>query len=81
MSMGAEILREGVNLTVDILAGIATLGLTQEGEIVLDSFAGSDKPAVAARQSGRSYIGIEISDEYARIAQDRLSWEARKVPK
>ena len=39
---------------------------------VMDIFSGSGTTAVAAKQLGRNFIGIEISPEYCKIAQDRL---------
>ncbi len=40
--------------------------------IVLDPFLGSGTTAVAAKQLGRHYIGIEINPDYCKIAEDRL---------
>lgn len=51
---------------------------SKKWDIVLDLFAGSGTTAVAARQLGRRYIGIEIDQTYAGIAQNRLkqaSWK------
>lgn len=45
---------------------------TQEGEIVLDTFVGSGTSAFAARQLGRKFIGIDVSEQYCRIAEKRL---------
>lgn len=45
---------------------------TQSGMTVLDPFLGVGSTLVAAKQLGRSGIGIEINPEYARIAQQRL---------
>jgi len=40
--------------------------------IVLDPMCGAGSTLVMAKQLGRKYIGIEISDEYADIARERL---------
>lgn len=48
---------------------------TDEGQIVLDPFVGSGTTCVAAKQLNRNYIGIDISEEYCRIAEERLNDE------
>lgn len=49
---------------------------TFEGDIVLDPFMGSGTSAVAAKKTGRHFIGYEISEEYVNIALHRVkSWE------
>ncbi len=45
---------------------------TLEGETVLDMFMGSGSTCVAAMQTGRKYIGIEVQKEWFDIAQSRL---------
>jgi DNA modification methylase len=45
---------------------------SQQDSIVLDPFAGSGTTLVAAKQLGRKYVGIEISPDYCKIAEDRL---------
>ena len=40
--------------------------------IVLDPFMGSGTTAVAARNLGRDFVGIEISPEYCRMSAERL---------
>ena len=46
--------------------------VTQEGATVLDPFAGSGTTCLAAKNLSRHYIGIEIDDKYAKIAEKRL---------
>lgn len=41
-------------------------------EIVLDPFMGSGTTAIAARNLGRNYIGIDISPEYCDVAKNRI---------
>lgn len=41
-------------------------------EIVLDPFLGSGQTAIAAEVCGRSWIGIEISKDYCKLAKERL---------
>ncbi len=40
--------------------------------VVLDPFAGSGTVGVVARRLGRRFIGIELSDEYAKMARKRI---------
>lgn len=46
---------------------------TQPNDIVLDCFLGSGTTCVAAKETGRRYIGFEIDPTYYQIAQDRLN--------
>ncbi|MBG0818270.1 site-specific DNA-methyltransferase [Planomonospora sp. ID82291] len=43
------------------------------GGLILDPFTGSGSTGVAAQMQGRRFIGIEITDHYAKVAADRLS--------
>jgi len=46
--------------------------------IVLDPFNGSGTTTLAAKSLGRNYIGIDVSDEYNKIAELRLETEIIK---
>ena len=48
---------------------------SQQNNIVCDAFLGSGTTAVAAKQLGRQYIGIEIEKKYCDIAVQRLAQE------
>lgn len=45
---------------------------SNKDDIILDPFIGSGTTAVAAKQLGRKYTGIEISPKYCEIAEQRL---------
>jgi len=45
---------------------------TNKNDIVLDCFSGSGTTAVACQNLKRNFIGIEISEEYVKIAEQRL---------
>ena len=45
---------------------------TFKGDVVLDPFCGSGTTCVAAKKSGRHYVGYDISPEYVALAQQRL---------
>ena len=46
---------------------------TNEGDLMLDNTCGSGSFLVAAKQLHRNFIGIEISPEYCKIANQRLA--------
>ena len=47
--------------------------VTEEGQLVLDPFAGSGSTLVAARDLNRNYLGFEIDPEHVRSARQRLA--------
>jgi site-specific DNA-methyltransferase (adenine-specific) len=46
--------------------------IVEPDAVVLDPFAGSGTTGVAAILEGRRFVGIEITDEYAAVAEHRL---------
>lgn len=46
---------------------------TKKNDIILDPFLGSGTTAVAAKQLGRDWIGIELSEKMIKIAKERIS--------
>ncbi len=63
----------------DRLAEDLVLCFSNPGDLVVDPMAGSGTTCVAAANLGRRHIGIEISEEYARIAKVRLANEVRDL--
>lgn len=45
---------------------------TNEGETILDNTMGSGSTGVACKNTNRNFIGIEISEEYFKIAEKRI---------
>lgn len=46
--------------------------LTYKNDIVLDPFTGSGTSLVAAEVSGRQWLGIELSENYVKVAKERV---------
>jgi DNA modification methylase len=59
---------------IEKLINVATV----EGEVVLDSFAGVATTCVAAKNTKRAYIGIEMEEKYWRLGQGRLNDETNE---
>jgi site-specific DNA-methyltransferase (adenine-specific) len=59
----------------DKLAGDLILCFSEPNDLVLDPMCGSGTTCVAAKQNGRQFIGIEISEEYCKIAHKRIEGE------
>ena len=54
------------------LAKRVIVSASNENDIVLDPFSGSATTGIACIQNDRNYIGIELSEEYMNIAQERI---------
>lgn len=50
-------------------------GFTNCGDTVLDMFMGSGTTGVACKHLNRNFIGIELDEEYFRIAENRINGE------
>jgi site-specific DNA-methyltransferase (adenine-specific) len=46
---------------------------SKEGDIIFDPYLGSGTTAIACVMDNRNYIGCEISSDYVKIAEDRIS--------
>ena len=46
--------------------------VTNEGDIILDTFVGSGTTLIACKELKRKYIGIEINKKYCEIAKNRI---------
>ena len=45
---------------------------TDKEDLILDCFIGSGTVAVASIETNRNFIGIELSEEYCKIAEERI---------
>src|SRR5699024_10787964 len=61
---------------IDLMAWLVRL-VTPEGGTVLDPFAGSGSTLVAAKREGYGFIGVELTEEYIPIIENRVGIEAR----
>jgi len=59
--------------SLKLLEYLCLLTKTPIGGIVLDPFAGSGTTLMAAKKTGRDFIGIELNPEYIKIAKARLN--------
>ena len=51
---------------------------SNEGDLVLDSFAGSGSTLIAAIEEKRDWIGIELSEKYFNICKERVDAASRQ---
>ena len=50
------------------------LSWSNEGDVVMDIFAGSGTTLKMAKINNRNYLGFEISEEYTKIAEERVNF-------
>jgi len=48
-------------------------------QVILDPFMGSGTTAVAAKNLGRNYVGVELSESYLSMAEDRIAGREWKL--
>ena len=70
--MGGEELIHPNQKPVELIKGLVET-LTPLGGCVLDPFLGSGTTAVACKETGRHYIGIELEEKYCEIARRRVA--------
>ena len=51
---------------------------SKQGDVVLDCFMGSGTTGVACIKTGRNFIGIEIDENYYKIAEERIKEQEYK---
>jgi DNA modification methylase len=59
---------------------LCTLTATPTGGMVLDPFMGSGTTGIAAIQTGRRFIGVEIDPDYLKIAERRIESARVQLP-
>jgi site-specific DNA-methyltransferase (adenine-specific) len=55
------------------LANDHIISWSNPGGLILDPFMGSGTTAKMAKLNNRNYIGFELSEEYCKIAEERLT--------
>ncbi len=65
-------------LPIHLLERIVLMS-SDPGDVILDPFVGTGTTAVAAKRLGRRYIGIDVDEEYARIARENVASEEPSV--
>ena len=51
---------------------------TSKGSLVLDNCMGSGSTGVACKRLGRDFIGMELNEDYFKLAKERI--EGTRVP-
>jgi len=64
----------------EALARDHIISWSNENDIILDSLCGSGTTLKMAERLNRRWVGIEISEEYCKIAKERILKESSKLP-
>jgi site-specific DNA-methyltransferase (adenine-specific) len=48
--------------------------LSKDGDLVLDPFCGSGQACMVAKSLNRNYLGIDLNEEYCKMAINRLKF-------
>lgn len=64
---------------VELMSYLIRLVKQPGDNLVLDPFLGSGTTGVAAIRESVGFVGIELSEEYAAIARQRMAYEGRKL--
>lgn len=67
-----DYVREHPAVFPEVLARDHILSWSNPGNLVLDPFVGSGTTAKMAKETGRHWLGIDISEEYCRLAERRV---------
>jgi DNA modification methylase len=70
--IGAEGLVHPNEKPVELMRSL-TRAVSLEGEIILDPFMGSGTTGMAAVETGRKFIGVELNEDYFYLAQARIN--------
>ena len=52
---------------------------SKEGDVILDNCIGSGTTALACIRTKRNFIGIELSEEYCKLSEERIQKELSQV--
>lgn len=63
----------------EALSDICILLTTKESDVVLDCFLGSGTTCASAKKLNRNFIGIELSPDYCKIAEERIKAVPRRL--
>ena len=63
----------------EALANDHIISWSNEGDVVLDPFMGSGTTGKMAIRNNRNFIGIELNEEYFKIAERRIDLEKQQL--